>query len=262
MGGLLLSDFHAWKPGDYLRADWLNGPVRAARAARVRGDNLGVQPSRAGVACRRTISRPIVARLTGSSSPYSFVQLFENSDATWSDGPRTGTAYEVNGVSGLGGTRHRIYPDRFGGHRFQSIRHGTGDGRGQLLGCVCPSPPATLYLKVISGGCSLFDDCTLEWGPTPSGLAPLSLGTNSYLSTATFTDDQTGDSYYWFLSCFSSIVRISRVFETSIFGSPFLDSVAYFWTFGFSGNTCNPFSLTNGTDFAGGTCVLYLEETP
>jgi len=124
---------------------------------------------------------------------------------------------------------------------------------GTLLGCVCQHPPAVLTMTV-TGTCSsgLFFDCTIEYQATPPELGPLQLGGNCYLSNESFPDLQTGDLFRYFLSCFSSIVRISRVFPTSIFGSPFLDSVVYFWTLGFPGNTCNPFALTIGADFAGG----------
>lgn len=126
-------------------------------------------------------------------------------------------------------------------------------GTGTLLGCVCAHPPATLTMTV-AGACTdgRFYNTTITYKPVPAGLGALQLGANAYLSDSSFPDPQTGDVFYYFLSCFANVVRISRVFETSIYGSPFLDSVIYFWTLGFPGNTCSPFSLTNGTVFAGG----------
>jgi hypothetical protein len=109
-------------------------------------------------------------------------------------------------------------------------------------------------MTVTSGSCNdgLLNSCTIQWGATPSSLSALRLGTNSYLSTTTFTDAQTGDLYYYYMGCFATVIRISRVFPTSVFGSPFLDSVVYYWSVGLPGNTCVPFSLTNGQIYSGG----------
>lgn len=142
------------------------------------------------------------------------------------------------------------------GHRWVSTRRlgGGGPPTGTLLGCVCPHPPATLPMTVASGTCSdgRFYSTTLTYKPTPPDLGALQLGGSCYLSDDSFPDPQTGDYFFYFMSCFSSVVRISRVFPTSIYGSPFLDSVIYFWTLGFPGNTCTPFYLSKGTVFAGG----------
>lgn len=147
--------------------------------------------------------------------------------------------------------------------RWVSRRRSGGGGslRGVLLGCVCATPPKTLTMTVASCTDGRFNPCTIEYGPTPSSLSALQLGANCYLSTTSFADPQTGDHFYYFLSCFASVVRLSRVFPTSIFGSPFLDSIIYYWSLGFPGNTCTPtFALTNGTVFAGGdpACVVQI----
>lgn len=150
-------------------------------------------------------------------------------------------------------------------HRWVAKRKGSsggGGGTGTLAGCSCAHPPAVLTLTASSEGCSngLFHSCTITYKTVPSSLGPLRLGSSAYLGDTSFVDTQTGDSYYYYLSCFGSVIRLSRVFPTSIFGSPFLDSVIYVWTIGLSGNTCSPFSLTNGAVFSGGdpTCVLTL----
>ena len=129
---------------------------------------------------------------------------------------------------------------------------GPGGTSGTLLGCTCQHPPITLTMTVLTCADGRFFNTTITYKPVPAGLGALQLGANAYLSDSSFPDPQTGDVFYYFLSCFANVVRISRVFETSIYGSPFLDSVIYFWTLGFPGNTCSPFSLTNGTVFAGG----------
>lgn len=141
-----------------------------------------------------------------------------------------------------------------------------GGGTGTLLGCVCRTPPDTLYLHVTNPIAGFLEDATIVYGPTPAPLAPLLLGTNSYLSSSTYADAWTGEDFRFYLSCFGSVVRLSRVFESTILtgGGPFLDSVIYFWTIGFTGNTCTPFSLTNGSIFAGGSLstTAILDGTP
>ena len=129
---------------------------------------------------------------------------------------------------------------------------GGSGGTGTLPGCTCAHPPAVLTMTVATCTDARFNACTIQWGATPSSLSALSLGAECYLSTTTFNDPQTGDAYYYHLSCFASVVRLGRVFPTSAFGSPFLDPVIFYWSIGFPGNTCSPFSLTNGTVFAGG----------
>ena len=136
--------------------------------------------------------------------------------------------------------------------------------RGQLLSCLCATPPLTLRMNVSREGCGdgLMHSCTIAYGPTPAALAALRLGSSCYLSTQTFADSQTGDQFYYYLGCYSSILRISRAFPTSIFGSPFLDSVVYYWSIGLPGNTCSPFLLSNGQIFPGGdpTCLVTITE--
>lgn len=145
---------------------------------------------------------------------------------------------------------------------FNKRASGSSGGTGTLFGCVCQHPKDTLYMTVATCTDGRFHDCTIQYGPTPSGLGALQLGANCYLSTTSFPDPQTGDLFYYYLSCFSGIVRISRVFPTSIYGSPFLDSTIYFWAFGFPGNTCSPFYLSNGSVFAGGdpNCLVIIQE--
>jgi len=119
---------------------------------------------------------------------------------------------------------------------------------GSLPGCACLTPPGAIHMSVSGGICAngLLNSCTLTYRATPSELGPLHLGAHAYISTQMFPDPQTGDLFFYYLGCFSSIVRISRVFPNSIYGSPFLDSVVYFWAVGLPGNTCNPFLMSNG----------------
>ena len=136
-----------------------------------------------------------------------------------------------------------------------------GGGSGSLPGCVCSAPPATLTMTCV-GPCTdgRWFDCTIQYGATPPSLLSL-LPANSYLSTATFPDPGTGDLFDYYVGCFSSNIRIDRVFPTSSFGSPFLDPGIYLWAFGFPGNTCSPFLLSNGTLIGGiPDCTVTISE--
>jgi len=146
-----------------------------------------------------------------------------------------------------------------------AIGTGSAPSTGVLPGCVCATPPATIYQHVTNPITGTFEDCTYLYGATPTALV-VYLGTNSYLSTAIFTEPSTGDQFRFYLGCFGSLIRISRVFESSVWtgGSPYLDSVLYFWTVGLSGNTCSPFLMSNGTIYFGGppTTTVTLNTTP
>lgn len=65
----------------------------------------------------------ILAKLSGSASPYSFTSQVDGGSGTLVNGPTTGTtnAYEVNGVSGLASKVVRLYPDGHGKYNFQYL---------------------------------------------------------------------------------------------------------------------------------------------
>lgn len=122
-----------------------------------------------------------------------------------------------------------------------------------LLGCPCPVP-TTLYMTVTHPEVNfgMFQDCILQYGPVPAALAPLGLGANAMLSTAFFHDDFSTDNFRYLFFCSSGFWCLTRVYETSIYGSPYLEATRYRWLSGLSGNTCSPFLLTNGRIFSGG----------
>jgi hypothetical protein len=154
---------------------------------------------------------------------------------------------------------------RFIENRWVALSGGKAQAaQGQIRGCTCATPPISLRMSVSRQGCSdgLLNSCTISYRPTPASLASLHLGDSCYLSTELFTDTQTGDQFYYFLGCFASIFRVSRVFPSSVFGSPFLDSVIYYWSVGLAGNTCQPFLLSNGQIYFGGdpSCLVTISE--
>lgn len=153
----------------------------------------------------------------------------------------------------------RMVPHRWVARKSALISSGA---TGTLLGCLCSTPPATLTMTVAPSGCGagLLNDCTIQYGPTPSSLSSAQIGVNSYLSTTLFPDPPTGYDFYYYFSCFSTFMRLSQAFPESVFGSPWVSSAIYTWKLGDPGNTCSPFLLSNGrlTAAGGSSCVVTL----
>jgi hypothetical protein len=152
---------------------------------------------------------------------------------------------------------------RWMGNRWAAERWGTG---GSIIiivpGCPCASQPATITMtssKPLSNN-QIFQNATLQYGPTPGPLLPVVLTSSSYLSTTSFPDPILSVPFYYFLTCSLGAYVLTRVYVTSPFGSPFRDSIRYKWIPGFPGNTCSPFLMTNGQIFAGGdaSCIVTL----
>ena len=129
-----------------------------------------------------------------------------------------------------------------------------------IPGCPCSSSPRTLTMTSSrpESNNRIFQNATLVYGPTPTALWPLGIGHSSYLSTTSFTDLTTGDQFWYHFSCYIGYYVLTRVYPTSLYGSPFRDSTRYRWPIGLSGNTCRPFNLIYGQVFAGGdpTCIV------
>jgi hypothetical protein len=128
-----------------------------------------------------------------------------------------------------------------------------------IAGCACTAIPNSLSMSSSdpSSNNGMFQNCTLQYGATPSQYAGLTIGAQSYLSTASFTD-QFNNSFRYYFYCQGNQFFLTRVYVNSIFGSPFEDTVRYTWTTGSSGNSCSPFLLCNGQIYAGGdaTCTV------
>ena len=151
---------------------------------------------------------------------------------------------------------------RFVSHRWAAGRKATATGY-YVTGCPC-LVPGTIYMSVVhpEANFHMFHDATLVYGAVPSGLAPLGLGANAFLSTASFNDDFSADSFRYHIFCSSGFYCLTRVYEASIYGSPYLEATRYRWLSGLTGNTCVPFLLTNGKIFSGGdaSTVITLSE--
>jgi hypothetical protein len=142
----------------------------------------------------------------------------------------------------------------------------SGDDDVSVLGCPCSPTPRRI--RQISSHPLLNDrilqNATLVYGPTPPGLRSLGMSGNNYLSDTTFVDNSTGDLFRYYLFCYVNYYMLTRVYETSVYGSPFRDVVRYSWLATRPGNTCSPFAMNLGAIFAGGdaTCVVTLDPAP
>jgi hypothetical protein len=128
-----------FRAGDVpLAADMDDLAAELARANNLRvGSTAGLvgRSLASGPAIQDASARAVWGVLSGSSSPYTFTQILDGSF-----GPRAGTAYEVNGIAGLGGKTARLYPDRRGAWRFQWVAFPGGTGS-----CgTCSGVPSTL----------------------------------------------------------------------------------------------------------------------
>ena len=136
----------------------------------------------------------------------------------------------------------------------------THGGRVVILGCPCPTSPITLTMTSSAPASNnhILQSATLTYGPTPAALAALGIGQSAYLSTATFTDFSTGDQFWYYLSCYLGYYILTRVYATSLYGSPYHDMIRYRWPISDPTNSCNPFALNTGQIFSGGdpSCVV------
>lgn len=134
---------------------------------------------------------------------------------------------------------------------------GGGGGGGVIVaGCLCSPTPITITMSVTNAGLNngIFNNDTIVYGPTPSLYFPSIIGTaSSWLGSTTFVDASTGLNYRYYLFCSGGVAyKLTRVFPVIFGGGPGRDSDRYSWVPGFGGNTCTPYSLTNGTIFVGG----------
>ena len=258
-----------YRPGDPILAADRNARNEAiARAGRLAGsDGLVVREGASSRQIALDLPECTDIKLTSSANGnggYGAKEVLPAALGTWVDSGRvmpqgSDPAYERNKNTSLT-SGDRVYracrAETTGEWIFRHrITTSGGGGGGTFIGCLCSSAPEMLTMTVSSGcGEGLLFACSFQWGLTPAELGPLNLGAYSYLSTTTFTDPQTGDEFYYYLSCFSTIFRITRVFPSSIFagGGPFYDAVVFYWTIGITGNTCSPFALTNGAIYFGG----------
>ena len=150
-----------WTPKQSLASADLNRLSRGISAAiGIRVDpasGLTLVCDETGQRIARGHATPIWGTLSGSSSPYTFTEALEGAGGAWASGARTGTAYEVNGVAGLGGKVARLFPDRHSAWRFQW----------RPTVCGCSGLPTTLYgswtYTPTNSSCSALAQVTLNF---------------------------------------------------------------------------------------------------
>ena len=142
---------------------------------------------------------------------------------------------------------------RFVAHRWVCERGGSGITTISLPRCTCPVP-TSLTMSVVYPGLNygIFQAGTLSWQAVPAALSGLYLGPSAYLSNGTFVDPSTGDTFWYLFYCETGLWCLTRVFQFSIFGSPYREGIRYRWSPGLTGNVCSPFLLSQGTVFTGG----------
>jgi hypothetical protein len=249
-------------PVESLTAEWYNQAVAKIKAiADVKGSHPIVVDRKERTVVRIDRTQGFYATLSGSSSPYSFTEKYGSSGGGWSTGVRAGAtnAHEANRTSGLNGKTVWLEPGWPGDYRFQYVAAGGGPiTGGSLNNCDCPTPPATLTMT-LSGTCTNFQSATITWRSAPPSLSAIFGSASVYLSEDTYTDD-VGE-YYWYLHCFTTLFYLSKAYESSIFGGPLLDTNWFNWTIGLSGNTCDPFLLSNGSSpFSPDDCDITIQE--
>ncbi len=132
-----------------------------------------------------------------------------------------------------------------------------------IPGCACPKTPPTIHMtrNKPDSLANIILPCTFVWQETPAALLPLGIASFTYLSTQNFFDTFTGDLYRYHLNCALSYFALTRVYETSLYGSPYRDVIRFKWPIGLGGNTCDPFSMVSGQIYSGGdpTCQVVLQ---
>lgn len=150
---------------------------------------------------------------------------------------------------------------------------GGAGGIGTIPFCFCSAVPETLSMVSASSTCnySMFQTCTIQYGPIPPVYAPLSFGSLGFVSVQSFPDPLAGGALFqYYLTCQYNVWTLSRLYATSPWGSPFIDGNLYVWYVGSPGNTCagviegpgTPFALTNGQPYPGSDASCSVAITP
>ena len=252
-----------YRAGEPLSAKQLNERRdRIERLGNLRGGGLiGARESAGGGSLAISEPARFFLKLTSvaSGTKYAWKEVVPATGGLWVDTGITGSvaadpAYEVNAHADLtvdGAVYEALRAATTGEVLFRVSLCLPNSGWISLPGCNCNPTPPTIYLDSIDPGCNaplsgIFQDATIEWSAVPASLEDLALGDYAYLSTTTFVSDYSSDAFYYLLTCGGSYFSLSRVFPTSVFGSPFREPPIYSWLIGDTGNTCDPFLMSNG----------------
>jgi hypothetical protein len=223
--------------------------------------NLQGTRSPAGLLISSNPTLPILATLSGASSPYSWTEF---------GGSRSGTsnAYEINGVSGLSGRKYALFVGP-GLMYFQDIRGGTPAPTTGVIcgGCGGAAMPTTVNIAISTVGpspypftstCTAspgapFQDVTLTWQTAPAGFPAYAVTGGKAMLVV------HPSSYAYFVACFSFSDPSTGVplhaWRHSRWHVSLGEEVLYEWSMaGVGGNTCSPFFFQNGRVIKSG-CV-------
>lgn len=260
-------------PGEPLRPEWRTAEFwrRLLEEARRTGGFRpgGEADARVGhggnPALSFTPDRPRVVTLSGTGPAYDCAET--------ATGLGLSPCREVNGVMGLAGKKARAYPDPYGDHRFQWVAKAADDGdRFGTPGCPCPTLPLSMTMTVNDESLifGMFRNCTIERTAAPFGLLDPGVVDYVWLSTTSYTDFVTGESYRYLFVCEASGYSIRQFFACSIFGTPpdpacgdgtgpYLTTSRYYWPLAGAGNACLPLTLVTGSVFSGGDTSVHVE---
>ena len=129
---------------------------------------------------------------------------------------------------------------------------GSGSGN-TITGCPCTGIPSSLTMTTNNPALNngIFQNCTLTYQTTPTSVLPVVYTSSAYLSSL-LHDSLLGADFYYLLTCYVGVYVLTRVYPTTIFGSPYRDTYRYTWVSSYPGNSCSPFELINGQIFSGG----------
>jgi hypothetical protein len=131
---------------------------------------------------------------------------------------------------------------------------GSGPGGGiPYLLCACATLPATLAVtsedNTIDFG--FYQACGIAYGPVPVAFAGADIGVTGWYSTSTMTQSLTGGQFIYYLTCSSNQILLNLVSVPNEDGSIDFFETQFSWLIGADGNTCSPFSMTNGVPLDG-----------
>lgn len=231
-----------WKPGDEPTAERMTRWAESLELQRIEtvGD-LNVTHGGQRPILSRQKREPIVAKLSGASSPYSWTSQVNSIAGIFASGPRSGTsnAYEVNGRSGLADKVVRLYPDGRGKYNFQA------------KSCCSSSPPCTgtVTVNVKCGGSNLsgvtvsltLAATTVTATTNASGNATFALTTAGTWSGTATRAGYTTQSFSVVFVCANQTVNVVMAFAsytiTGIVGGPCGNSPSQLVTFIQNGST-------------------------
>jgi hypothetical protein len=244
------------KPGDVITAEDFNAIAerleRCMNLTVAQGSGLVMSSGPWGKALGLALPHDIWGQLSGSSSPYSFVEVMRTTSNTWATfGHRSGTsnAYEINGKSGLNGKVVQLSWTPAGDWRFEDPRLGNpkwtfavnGCGGAALAGAVVTLKQGGVTIATCTtgdgtGGTTL-GQCTVS---VPSGSYDVTIAASGYSSytntlsisgTTTTTVTLTADASHvcFTAGCCTAIMpktliltydsgTISLTYTTDVFG--------------------------------------------